>query len=374
MRDGLGIQPERVERLPSAIGIERRVQIFRRRRRIGHCKRPDPARRALQGMMDIVPALGVASLQNALELGDQIVGLRFEKLQNFCVKFRISARVAGEMGQIDRLRLGAQGNWNSGHTRSGMLMEMDQNGVNEIAAAVEPAAIAAWPARHTLEIGGWLMRFTDGYSHRGNSVSATGFHGHDVYAQIAVAEIAYFSRGLQPLFQITPLTQPGNLEKILIDRGYICEAPTNVMIAKTTLLRDLPSSDAVLSDEPNAAFKSLVISGSHSYADGCERLDTLARVTAPHIHASISDGDIGIACGMCVAMKDWAGINLMRTQTSYRRNGYAMRILSSLARWAEDAGAKNLYLQVEQDNAPARALYAKAGFKGAYSYRFYRAP
>ncbi len=254
-----------------------------------------------------------------------------------------------------------------------MVRQIDQDRINALAAELEPCAIAAWPARQTLEMGGWLLRFTDGYSHRGNSVAARGFAGGDLLNQIALAEIAYFSRGLAPMFQITPVTQPANLEEILIERGYVGEAPTHVMIAECAKIAR-PSRDVVLASEPNGAFKSLVLSGSHSYADGCERLDVLSRIEAARVFATIGGNGEAAACGMCVAADGWAGINLMRTQVPQRRKGFAMEILSALAHWARKQDATQLYLQVEDDNPAARALYAKAGFTDAYSYRFYRAP
>lgn len=252
-----------------------------------------------------------------------------------------------------------------------MVRQIDQEGVNRVAAAVEPCAIAAWPARATLEIGGWLLRFTDGFSHRGNSVAALGFEGADLQAQIALVEIAYFARGLTPLFQITPLTRPPNLEATLIARGYLRDSPTNVMVADAVKGE---ASGVTLTREPDASFKTLVVSGSHSPADGCERLDVLSRIAAPHIFASIHENGNVIACGMCTAMNGWGGINLMRTHPDHRRKGHAARILAALASWAGQQGAAKLYLQVEEANAPACALYAKAGFADAYSYRFYRAP
>jgi GNAT superfamily N-acetyltransferase len=253
-----------------------------------------------------------------------------------------------------------------------MLTKIDQDRVNALARAVEPCAIAAWPARETLEMGGWLLRFSDGYSHRGNSVAALGFEGGDLLAHIAVAEMAYYARDLTPLFQITPLTQPANLEQTLIARGYLCDTPTNVMIADAASLHR--ADDVTLTKEPDASFKALVVSGSHSVADGDERIDVLSRINSPRIFAGISESGKIIACGMCTAMGGWGGINLMRTHSDYRRKGYAARILGALAHWADEQGAAQLYLQVEEVNAPARALYAKAGFADAYSYRFYRAP
>jgi hypothetical protein len=253
-----------------------------------------------------------------------------------------------------------------------IVKQQDQDRVNLLAAELEPLAIEAWPARSRLEIGGWLLRFTDGYSHRGNSVAAIGFEGGDIHAQVALAEIAYFTRELSPMFQIAPVSQPAGLEDFLIERGYVCEAPTHVMVADANAIK-AGGSDAALSSEPNSAFRSLVLSGSNSYADGCERLDIVSRIEAPRIFATIGGNGEAACCGMAVVTKGWGGINLMRTRAALRRKGLGMEILSALAKAAREKGATKLYLQAEDGNPAARMLYAKAGFKDAYAYRFYRA-
>ena len=73
-----------------------------------------------------------------------------------------------------------------------------------IATIIEPIAFKAWPAPHVESLGGWHMRFADGYSGRGNSVATFGGPGLSLEAAVTRAIAAYRARGLKPLFQTTP--------------------------------------------------------------------------------------------------------------------------------------------------------------------------
>jgi GNAT superfamily N-acetyltransferase len=55
-------------------------------------------------------------------------------------------------------------------------------------------------------------------------------------------------------------------------------------------------------------------------------------------------------------------------------SGVARAVLGALAEWSREHGAGSLYLQVERDNAAARALYASLGFVRSHGYHFRVAP
>ncbi|MBI1328899.1 MAG: GNAT family N-acetyltransferase [Alphaproteobacteria bacterium] len=239
-------------------------------------------------------------------------------------------------------------------------------------AALEAISAASWPARHTSEVDGWLLRFTDGYTHRGNSAATHRFTGADVEESIDAVEGAYRAKALPALFHMSPATVPADLEQRLIARGYECTTPTMVCVANTLdMIARLPEPFDV-SGERGAGFDSLVIGGSRSPDDGHERLDILARMNPPLICATAFDNGVAVSCGIGIAREGWAGINLMRTDAHARRRGNAQRVLSAIAQWARASGIANIYLGVEQQNAPARALYAKAGFRDAYPYWYLR--
>ncbi len=237
------------------------------------------------------------------------------------------------------------------------------------AAELEIAAAASWPARHTETIHGWLLRFTDGYTHRGNSVATHAFDGGDVEACIAAVERAHARHGLPAMFQIGDTVQPLGLEARLTARGYETITPTLVCTARTAAMRAALPDAGDVTLERGAGFDALVIEGSRLPADGRERLDIVSRMNGPLCVTAFADGE-AVACGLGIRHEGWIGINLMRTGAVHRRKGHAQRVLAAIARWAEAQGVGNIYLAVERENAPARLLYAKAGFHDAFGYRY----
>src|SRR5258708_3790742 len=243
-----------------------------------------------------------------------------------------------------------------------------------LATEIESHAVAAWPARETQPLDGWLLRFTNGFTHRGNSVATLQFSGADVEAAVDTVESEYRQRRLPPMFQVASAVEPANLSDILSARGYDAITPTFVrMAAPSEIPTRLPEpTDVTAARPPNAEFAALVAEGSRSEADAAERMEILARVRAERACViAWADGKV-VACGTATLTNDHVGINMMRTTLAQRQRGHAQRVLAAIARWAQDRGAARVYLGVEQPNAPAVALYARAGFVPAYSYRHFR--
>lgn len=257
-----------------------------------------------------------------------------------------------------------------------MMPESPQNPVNECqsAAAIEPSSLLAWPAREMRVLDGWVLRFTDGFTHRANAVATFEFHGGDTGAAIDIAERAYRDRGLAPMFQIATQVAPATLAEILKARGYRAVSPSLVLVTEPArVLKQVPEAgDVACDDHASEGFARLVLRGSTSEDDGRERLDILSRIAAPVVCVTAYDRGELVACGMGVNVDGKVGVNLMRTDPAHRRRGHARRVLSAIARWAADQRAGTLYLSVDEANAPAIALYGRAGFERAYSYRYFR--
>ncbi len=72
----------------------------------------------------------------------------------------------------------------------------------------------------------------------------------------------------------------------------------------------------------------------------------------------------GDACSFLLGrvMLDEAEVLTLATHPAHRRQGLARAALTVFLAQASDRGATRAFLDVAEDNAPARALYAAAGF------------
>lgn len=98
------------------------------------------------------------------------------------------------------------------------------------------------------------------------------------------------------------------------------------------------------------------------------RAALLARIRRPHRLGLLGVGGEPAAGGLVVADGDLAGLFALRTQAPFRRRGLGRRLVAGLVGWALGQGAGRVYLQVEEENAPALALYRSVGFARAYGY------
>jgi arginase family enzyme/GNAT superfamily N-acetyltransferase len=243
---------------------------------------------------------------------------------------------------------------------------------------VERRAIAAWPAEVVHERDGWLLRHTPGVRRRRSNSAvppqawpATGPRGRGTAGApgdpvIDHVEAFYRERGRPVVIQLSPADEHGGLDAMLAGRGYRRDAPTVVLTAFT--------ADVIAATEPAPAD---VADGPESWVRLFAELDehpdsavvsakVLSRIAPPAAFVSVAAAGMGVFA----AESGWAGVFAMATSPERRRQGIGAAVLGAGARWAERVGAHRLYLQVETDNEPARALYARTGFTWSHEYHY----
>jgi GNAT superfamily N-acetyltransferase len=246
----------------------------------------------------------------------------------------------------------------------------------------ELAARATAPAR-VEPLGGWKLRASpDAPFRRANSVLPNGDLPADTTLEGAIdaVERFYEAHRLRTRFQVSPAARPAGLDHALERRGYEIEAPVVVMCAGATIVLGRTRGEGrVTGDRGKRAWERAHAALHGDNQDARERVLAYGRalnaVSTPAA-AVVAPPEPGaaVALGFAVAERGWTGIFGMGTRREARRRGAATAVLHTLARWAVEQDSARLYLQVEEDNAAARALYSRAGFVDAYHYHYRTRP
>jgi ribosomal protein S18 acetylase RimI-like enzyme len=195
----------------------------------------------------------------------------------------------------------------------------------------------------------------------------------------------YEERGLTPLVQVVGSDSGAGGEELsaeLAARGWRGEAPTGVWTGALAPLGDLDADVSAVRvgrdlDEgwlrryhraggtPGTAEEHVLRSGpSVWFADVGEAAGVPPGEDVPR--------GAPAAIGRCVVDGRWAGFMAIEVDPARRRRGLARAVMAALARRALDEGASAAWLQVEDDNVAAGALYAGLGFTVHHGYRYFR--
>ncbi|MEU7495528.1 GNAT family N-acetyltransferase [Streptomyces griseofuscus] len=231
-----------------------------------------------------------------------------------------------------------------------------------------------WRPVESERLGEWEMRAAGGYTRRANSVLPLGDPGCPLDAALAAVRRWYGERGL-PAYVQTATGAEGTQELLgaeLERRGWVREVSAEVWIGALAPLADRPEgADVVLAREADEAWL------ARYQRKGVSEVALRVLSAGPSVWFATVPGEPGgapAAIGRCVVDGRWAGFAAVEVDPDRRRQGLATEVMAALARRALAEGASAGWLQVESDNAPARALYTGLGFSRHHAYHHFREP
>jgi len=238
--------------------------------------------------------------------------------------------------------------------------------------AFERAGLQAWPGIEVKWDNNWVRRAAGGYTKRANS---TQCFDPDDYEDADVRVISACSwmimRKIKPVFRITPLSSP-ELNATLDEAGWQTIDPSQ-LLAMELEEQQADAEAQVLSvlDEKFLAAAQRLQGYDDAAMSAMKNLLTVFSVPAAGVVLT-RDGEAVASSIMAVADGIVITGNVV-TDPARRRQGLAAAMMRSGLAWARRQGARYAALNVQSDNAAARALYASLGYTHQYDYS-YRIP
>lgn len=254
------------------------------------------------------------------------------------------------------------------------------------ARRLDEVAANATVAPLTRLVDGWLAKAApDLPFRRCNAVlPPPGAADHPDAASAVLDELAGWYRSMDQrlIVQVSAADPEAHvLDALLAARGLAVEAPVDVLVAPLPGL----AAPVAAGDGPAGVEVDVVVGVDAAWAErygavhgddaaSRARVEAYGRMLAalgPAAVAAVArrDGDLA-GVGFGVLERGWLGVFGMGTAPVHRRRGVAGAVLAGLAAAGLGLGASRAYLQVEQDNPAAQALYRGLGFTLHHAYHY----
>ncbi|RII15837.1 ribosomal-protein-alanine N-acetyltransferase [Streptomyces sp. YIM 130001] len=258
----------------------------------------------------------------------------------------------------------------------------------------------AWQPVESERLGDWVLRAAAaplpaggprvgdaprrGFTRRANSLLPLGDPGLPLDEALTATRAWYASRGLPAYAQLATRSgspragTEGDVQEALVAgftaRGWTREVTAGVLVGALAPVGDVegvPVDTVRLSRSCDADWL-------RRYQRAGEPGPHVRQVlgSGPSVWFATIDGEgaVPAAIGRCVVDGRWAGFMAVEVDPGRRRAGLGTAVMAALARRALDEGASAAWLQVEEENAAARALYGGLGFTVHHRYSHFRAP
>ena len=242
----------------------------------------------------------------------------------------------------------------------------------ELLIKIEEAALNAWPAPRQMIYDGWLLRFAGGHSKRVNSVNTLYASTLPYENKIHTCETIYASQGQPCLFRVNEFITTPEIKQALQEAGYTPFDPTYVLGLDLALGDDFGSDVTVLTMPTEDWFRMRAKFLQVPAPDRLAHEAILLSIVPEMVLMGLFVEGKPVACGMGVVDGSLMGFFSIYTTSTWRRKGYGRLIMGALSDWGIERGATYGYLQVEGDNHPALAMYARLGFEQCYQYVYYK--
>jgi ribosomal protein S18 acetylase RimI-like enzyme len=233
---------------------------------------------------------------------------------------------------------------------------------------LEEISMNSWPSLKNEVYDGWVLRYSNGYTKRANSVIPLYKSSLPIIEKIEMCREKYYSMNLPFIFKITELNK--DIEDVLDNYKF---ETIDISIVKTININNIQNKidknifmSNKLNDEwTNAYFQ---FSNLQEKEKQLTSIEMLHRIPGSLITSLMKMNQKVLGVGLGIINSNYLGLFDIIVDEKYRRNGYGKDIVLSLLAEAKCRKINTAYLQVIENNVIANSLYEKIGFKDVYRY------
>jgi N-acetylglutamate synthase len=234
---------------------------------------------------------------------------------------------------------------------------------------LEEASLKSWPAQQQLSYDGWLLRLSEGYTKRANSITALSPSSLPLDAKILFCEQTYQKHNLPTIFRLLSYSpETPSLDQALEARAYRAIDSTLVLSTPLPAFSSHNPSFSLDISPLSTWFELFCQFSSLSATQQQLHFQLLARIPSSSLFAVLRYSGQPVACGLGIKEATLFGLFDIIVNPGERNKGYGTRLVSSMLTWAREQGAHQAYLQVLRSNQLANHLYARLGFLEQYHY------
>lgn len=238
--------------------------------------------------------------------------------------------------------------------------------------AFERAGLKAWPGIEEQWDRAWVRRAAGGYTKRANSTQCfdpDDFEDADL--RVVSASSWMVVRKIRPVFRITPLSSP-ELNATLDEAGW-ASIDDSHLYAMDLASQEPDGQAQVLPvlDPKFLANAQRLQAYDDTAMTGMKNLLAVFKVPAAGV-LILRDG-VAVASALFAVADGIVIAGNVVTDPTRRRQGLGSALMRTGLAWAHSQGARVAALNVQADNAAAKALYQGLGYAHQYDYH-YRVP
>ncbi|MCT4633439.1 MAG: GNAT family N-acetyltransferase [Firmicutes bacterium] len=240
-----------------------------------------------------------------------------------------------------------------------------------IVRRIEEMTLNAWPALYQKLYDGWVIRYSDGFTKRCNSVIAMYGGTKTFEEKVAFCENYYKERNIRTMFRINEHVSDKYLDDYLEKRGYEKKHINSVLTLDIDeseyLQREKNIVVDTISDDHWSDFMAKNFHLNEKETEIMYRMLSNVGEKAKYFSLKDNNGEI-ISAAVGIIEDDFFGIYNLVVDEKQREKGFGKTMMEGILDYGRLKNLDKAYLQVSMSNTKAYEFYMNMGFKEEYNY------